>query len=424
MLRGTCHVRTAYARYSDGYWHRTRCTLVLLRRGDIARRQVTVEHVNTSDARARRTWHVARGTSHVARGTSHVAHVARRTSHVARRTSHVARRTSHVARGTWHVEEPPLSFIDHLVGDARHALRTISRMPLLASVVVVSLGIGIGVNVVVFSWLQAVVLQPLPGVAHARQLVFVEPRVEAGTHPGVSWQEYEDLRDGLRTFDSLIAFRMVPFNVGEPSRNERIYGQLVSGNYFSGLGLTPSAGRFFRADEGLAVRERFRAGGVARAGAGPFRQPGGGDWPEPSRQRSRCDHRRRRPGTLSGHGARPRLLDVGAGHARALAARGFGRARLARGEGLCRARAARGRRYWCPGAGRPRERDAGSGPGRSREQRRHGRPGDVVLGGAARPAVDDDRGARCPAGHHAAGAPRGVRQHREPDAGAGEHAPA
>ena len=92
-------------------------------------------------------------------------------------------------------------------------------------------------------------LQPLPGVAHARQLVFVEPRSEAGTHPGVSWQEYEDLRDRLRTFDSLIAFRMVPFNVGEPSRNERIYGQLVSGNYFSGLGLTPSAGRFFRADE-------------------------------------------------------------------------------------------------------------------------------------------------------------------------------
>ncbi len=142
-----------------------------------------------------------------------------------------------------------MSLFDHLVRDARHALRTISRMPLLASVVVVSLGIGIGVNVVVFSWLQAVVLQPLPGVAHARQLVFVEPRSEAGTHPGVSWQEYEDLRDRLRTFDSLIAFRMVPFNVGEPSRNERIYGQLVSGNYFSGLGLTASAGRFFRADE-------------------------------------------------------------------------------------------------------------------------------------------------------------------------------
>src|SRR5688572_2852244 len=130
-----------------------------------------------------------------------------------------------------------MPLLHHFARDARHALRTISRMPLLAAVVIGSLGIGIGVNVVVFSWLQAVVLQPLPGVRHARQLIFVEPRSEQGTYPGVSWLEYEDLRDRLQTFESLIAFRMVPFNVGEPSRNERVYGQLVSGNYFGGLGL-------------------------------------------------------------------------------------------------------------------------------------------------------------------------------------------
>jgi predicted permease len=142
-----------------------------------------------------------------------------------------------------------MSWLAHLSRDTRHGLRSIARMPILAAVVVVSIGIGIGVNVVVFSWLQATLLQPLPGVAHARDLVFVEPRSEAGTYPGVSWQEYEDLRGRLRTFESLMAFRMVPFNVGEPPQNERIYGQLVSGNYFGALGLTPSAGRFFRADE-------------------------------------------------------------------------------------------------------------------------------------------------------------------------------
>src|SRR3954462_4656406 len=142
-----------------------------------------------------------------------------------------------------------MTWFAHLARDVRHGLRTIARMPLLAAVIVVSLGVGIGVNVVVFSWLQAVVLQPLPGVAHARQMVFVEPRSEAGTYPGVSWLEYEDLRERLSSCDSLIGFRMVPFNVGEPARNERIYGQLVSANYFTALGLTPSAGRFFRPDE-------------------------------------------------------------------------------------------------------------------------------------------------------------------------------
>ena len=297
-------------------------------------------------------------------------------------------------------------------------------MPLLASVVVVSLGIGIGVNVVVFSWLQAVVLQPLPGVAHARQLVFVEPRSEAGTHPGVSWQEYEDLRDRLRTFDSLIAFRMVPFNVGEPSRNERIYGQLVSGNYFSGLGLTPSAGRFFRADEvsrsandfvmvvshGLALSRfgspaaaigqslRVNDRDVTIVGVAPEHFQG---------TVLGLDFSMWVPATLA-----PSLLagsrELDSREVRGYAALG----RLAGGATQAQAQA------------RSRERDAGAGPALSREQRRHGRPGDVVLGGAARPAVDDHRCARCPAGHHAAGAPRGVRQHREPDAGAGEHAPA
>jgi hypothetical protein len=53
------------------------------------------------------------------------------------------------------------------INDLRHAWRTIIRMPVLAVVVVVSLGAGIGANTAVFSWRQAVVLRPLPGVADA-----------------------------------------------------------------------------------------------------------------------------------------------------------------------------------------------------------------------------------------------------------------
>ena len=46
----------------------------------------------------------------------------------------------------------------------RHALRTIGRMPGLAAVVILSLGVGIGVNTTVFSWIQAVLLKPIPVV--------------------------------------------------------------------------------------------------------------------------------------------------------------------------------------------------------------------------------------------------------------------
>lgn len=141
--------------------------------------------------------------------------------------------------------------------DIGHACRAIRRMPALATVVVLSLAAGIGVNTTVFSWLQAIVLQPLPGVAHASHFYLIEPRAETGSNPGASWLEYRDIRERLGTVVDPIAYRMMPLNVGEPSRNERSYGLLVSDNYFSALGLQPALGRFFRPDE------------VARAGGEP-----------------------------------------------------------------------------------------------------------------------------------------------------------
>src|SRR5216683_2383949 len=102
--------------------------------------------------------------------------------------------------------------------DLRHAWRMIFRMPGLSAVVVLSLGVGIGVNTAVFSWIQALVLRPLPGVPDASRFHLVETRAEAGTHPGVSWLEYRDLRERLRSFDDLVASRMVPLSLGEAGR--------------------------------------------------------------------------------------------------------------------------------------------------------------------------------------------------------------
>jgi predicted permease len=139
--------------------------------------------------------------------------------------------------------------ISSTLHDLRHAARSILRMPLLTSVVVGSLAVGIGVNTTVFSWIQGLVLSPLPGVNNSGSLRLVETRNESGGHPGVSWAEYQDLRAGLPSFRELIAAQMVPFNVGAAGRIERTYGMLVSANYFSGLGLQPAKGRFFTPGE-------------------------------------------------------------------------------------------------------------------------------------------------------------------------------
>ena len=122
-------------------------------------------------------------------------------------------------------------------------------MPALAAVVIVSLAIGIGVNTAVFSWIQAVVLRPLPGVPEAGGYHFVEPRAKTGSYPGVSWLEYRDLKERLHAFPNLLAFRLATLNVGNAGRIERTFALLVSGNYFSALQLRPALGRFIRPDE-------------------------------------------------------------------------------------------------------------------------------------------------------------------------------
>ncbi|HEY6267485.1 MAG TPA: ABC transporter permease [Candidatus Acidoferrum sp.] len=142
-----------------------------------------------------------------------------------------------------------LPLIENPLGDFRNAARTISRMPALAAVIIVSLAIGIGVNTTIFSWIQMILFQPMPAVNSAANFLLVEPRSETSGYPGASWLEYRDLQAQIPSLRDLVASQMVPFNVGAPGQTERTHGQLVSGNYFSALGLKPALGRFIRPEE-------------------------------------------------------------------------------------------------------------------------------------------------------------------------------
>lgn len=136
-----------------------------------------------------------------------------------------------------------------MIQDLRHAVRGIRGMPIAAAVIVASLAVGIGVNTVVFSWMQALVLRPLPGVPAASEMHLVETRTETGSRPGVSWLEFQDLQRALEPVTRVAAFRMTPVNIGDAARTERAYGLLVSDGYFDVLRLRPAAGRFFTAAE-------------------------------------------------------------------------------------------------------------------------------------------------------------------------------
>ena len=133
--------------------------------------------------------------------------------------------------------------------DLRHAWRAIRRMPATSVVIVASLAVGIGANLAVFSWIQAVALRPLPGVENPDRFEVVQVETVDGHVAGTSWREYEDVRERMRGFASLIAYRMVPLTLGDREDTGRAYGMLVSGNYFAALGLRPAAGRFPGVDD-------------------------------------------------------------------------------------------------------------------------------------------------------------------------------
>lgn len=136
-----------------------------------------------------------------------------------------------------------------MLADLRYACRSLLRVPALSAVIVFSLGAGIGINTVVFSWIQARILDPIPGVPGGGSVRLIEPRSPAGLYTGASWPEFEDMRNRLETFDAVFASRTAPFYLGEPGAVVRVFGLLVSDNYFTALGVAPAVGRFFRPED-------------------------------------------------------------------------------------------------------------------------------------------------------------------------------
>ncbi len=127
------------------------------------------------------------------------------------------------------------------------AFRSFAKTPVLSLVIVVSLAIGIGANTVVFSWLKTAVLHPLPGTTS--DLVSLETKDDTGGYVTTSWQEYLDLQPMLPSFAAIAAHRPRAFYLGDSARDARVFGEYVTANFFTVLGVSPQSGRFFRADE-------------------------------------------------------------------------------------------------------------------------------------------------------------------------------
>ena len=138
----------------------------------------------------------------------------------------------------------PAEYLAEIRRDAIYALRVLARSPGFAAVGVLSMAIGIGMCGTILCGSNAI-LGPPGGIP--------DPAALATPRRLVSYPYFEHYRDQRQVPVAATAFlTRVPFAVApngdRNSRAERFYGHLVSPEYFSTLGVTPAAGRFFRAD--------------------------------------------------------------------------------------------------------------------------------------------------------------------------------
>jgi len=136
-------------------------------------------------------------------------------------------------------------FIETLPQDVRYGLRQLRRNPGFTAVGILTLALGIGANAAIFSLMDAVLLRRLP-VRNPQELVVISSfDAESEAESSFSYPMYRDLRDRNGVFSGVIARGGVQFNLNYRGVTEKVSGELVSGNYYSVLGVRPWIGRLF-----------------------------------------------------------------------------------------------------------------------------------------------------------------------------------
>ncbi len=132
-----------------------------------------------------------------------------------------------------------------LMRDIRYGLRTMLGSPGFTLVAVLTMAIGIAATSTVFSWMDGLLFRPLPGAGDPDRVVALETVTASGDHLLTSYPDYRDLRDRATLLDGLATVQPRPVNIGEGTHAERVWVEMVSGNYFDVLRVKPLLGRFF-----------------------------------------------------------------------------------------------------------------------------------------------------------------------------------
>ncbi len=131
-------------------------------------------------------------------------------------------------------------------GDLRLALRGLRRSPLFATVAILSLGLGIGANTAIFTLIDQLLLRKLPVRAPEELVMLYQRGSHNGSNMGArmhSYPIYQDYQRRAEPLAEVICRRLIAASISVDNRTERVAAEMVSGNYFSMLGVQPALGR-------------------------------------------------------------------------------------------------------------------------------------------------------------------------------------
>ena len=167
---------------------------------------------------------------------------------------------------------------DEMVQDVRFAFRMLVKQPAIALIAIATLALGIGANTAMFSFVNALLLRPLDGVARPDELVQIGRQYPDKSYVSdSSYPDFLDFRAGSTTLGGIAAMTPTSFHLSAAGATERVEGERVSGDYFDVLGATAVAGRLLSPADDLETAEpvavistrlwRRRFGGAANISA-------------------------------------------------------------------------------------------------------------------------------------------------------------
>ena len=139
-----------------------------------------------------------------------------------------------------------------LLADLRFALRTMGRSPLFAVVAILSLALGIGANTAIFTLMDQLMLRPLPVKNPERLVMLHQSGAHNGSNMGMrmhSYPMYQDWQTKPSPLEEVLCRRLVTSSVAVENQTERVDAELVSGNFFTMLGVKAAVGRVLNSSE-------------------------------------------------------------------------------------------------------------------------------------------------------------------------------